>query len=231
MKRSCSSRAISRGALLLSLVVILLVSALALAYFMEPSSPTHSSTTGTPRPGNVTVFGLASTVGQGTHVVSLNFTNTKIGMNISATVSDGKFSIALPNGATYDVVARWAGNYSWQTGTNDRGDLTVNMSTGPAAMSYNLQLETPPTIVAVQGTISWTLPSAFPIGVTYTASNGESFQAAVQNATFSTRLPNMMQYQVKVFWQYSDGTTDYLFGANQTINEAAGVVGLNLVIR
>jgi len=79
--------------------------------------------------------------------------------------------------------------------------------------------------------MSWTLPSAFPIGVTYTASDGESFQAAVQNATFSTRLPNVMQYQVKVFWQYSDGTTDYLFGANQTINEAAGVVGLNLVIR
>jgi len=41
----------------------------------------------------------------------------------------------------------------------------------------------------------------------------------------------MTDYQVKVFWQYADGTTDYLFAANQTVNEGAGVVGLHLAIR
>ncbi len=231
MGRFYNSHAISRGALAFSLTVILLLSALAVAYFAEPLTSSRSSTTSAQKLRNVTVFGLASTVGPGTHLLSMSFADTKTGANFTAPVSDGKFSVSLPNGASYDVVARWAGNYSWQAGANDRGDLTVNMSGPTAAMSYNLQLETPPTIVAVRGTITWTLPSAYPISVTYTASDGESFQAAVQNSTFSTRLPNMMQYQVKVFWQYSDGTTDYLFGANQIINEAAGVVGLNLVIR
>lgn len=225
------SHAISRGALVFSLTVILSMSALALVHFAGPFTSSHSSTTSTPQLRYVTVFGLASTVGQGTRVTSLAFTDAKTGANFTAQVSDGRFSVPLPNGAAYDVVATWAGNYSWQTGAIDRGGLTVNMSGPTATMSYNLQLETPPTIVPVQVTIAWTLPSAHPISVTYIATDGESFQAEVQNSTFATRLPNTMQYQVKVFWQYSDGTTDYLFGANQTINEAAGVVGLNLVIR
>jgi hypothetical protein len=43
-------------------------------------------------------------------------------------------------------------------------------------------------------------------------------------------LPNMMDYQVKVFWQYSDGTTDYYFVTNLTVSEGIGVVGLDIVI-
>jgi len=92
-------------------------------------------------------------------MVALGFTNTKTGANFTLPVSNGKFSINLPNGAVYDVAAKWAGNYSWQTGVDDRGVLTVNMSNGSmGAMSYDLQLEAPPTIVAAKGTILWTLP-------------------------------------------------------------------------
>jgi len=72
--------------------------------------------------------------------------------------------------------------------------------------------------------------SAQPFEVVYTASDGESFSATIQNNTFSTLLPNIMDYQVKVFWQYADGTTDYYFVTNQTLSEGIGVVGLDLVI-
>jgi len=231
MGRSRSSVALSRSAIAFSLAIVLVMAGLALAFFVGNSNPSNSSTTAAQPLGYVTVFGLASTVGQGTHMVALGFTNNRTGANFTAPVSNGGFSVSLPNGAVYDVAAKWTGNYSWQTGVDDRGDVTVNMSTGSmGAMSYNLQLVTPPTIVAVHGTILWTLPSAHPISVVYTSSDGESFQAPVQNATFSTRLPNMMEYQVKVFWQYADGTTDHLYAANQTVNEGTGVVGVDLAI-
>ena len=222
------------------LTILLIAAALGVGFYIDVTGQTGSHTTTQtsslsistlPTPATVNVFGLVSTVGQGTHLVSLSFTNANTGTNLTAPVSDGKFSIDLPNGAVYDVVARWAGNYSWQTGEIDRGDLTVNMSAGSmGAMSYNLQVETPPTILSAHGTISQSLPSAHPIKVVYTASDGESFMAAVQNATFSTRLPNMMDYQVKVFWQYSDGTTDYYFATSQTIHEGIGVTGVDLVV-
>jgi hypothetical protein len=218
------------------LTVLLVAAALGVGLYLDVSGKggiqTSSQTSSPlPTPATVNVFGLVSTVGQGTHLVALTFTDVNSGANLSAPVSDGKFSIVLPNAAVYDVVARWAGNYSWQAGDIDRGDLTVHMSAGSmGAMSYNLQLETPPTILAVHGTITQSLPSAHPFEVVYTASDGESFETAVQNATFSTRLPNMMDYQVKVFWQYDDGTTDYYFASIQTIHEGIGVTGVDLVI-
>ena len=196
------------------------------------STQTKTQTTTTfTTPTTVTVFGLASTVGEGTHVVSLTFTNTGTGANYTAPMSNGGFSVDLPNGAVYHVSVQWAGNYSWQAGVEDRGDLTVNMSAGSMmAQSYNVQFETPPTAVAVHGTILWTLPLAYPYKIVYTASDGESFDATVQNATFSTRLPNLMDYHVTVFWQYADGSTDYLVGTNQIVSEGVGVAGLDLVV-
>lgn len=224
----------------MSLILIgTLVAALLAAafYFLSPGQ-TGTQTSGSrttselTRPATMRVFGLASTVGAGTHVLALTFTDEKTGANFTALVSNGGFSADLPNGAAYLVAVRWAGNYSWQVGVEDRGELTVNMSAGSmAAQSYNVQFETPSTVVAVHGTIAWSLPSAQPFKVVYTASDGESFEAAVQNSTFSTRLPNMMDYQVKVFWEYSDGTTDYLFAHNQTVSAGAGVVGLDLLIK
>jgi len=223
--------AIERGLVLTLFAFLVVASSLGGALYLGIPRHVDSQTTSIPQPATANVFGLASTVGQGTHMVALTFTDTRTGANFTALVSHGKFSVDLPNGAVYDVVARWAGNYSWQTGVEDRGNLTVNMSAGSmGAMSYNLQLETLPTIVSVHGTILWSLPSAHPVEVVYTASDGETFEAAVQNATFSTRLPNMMDYQVKVFWQYADATTDYLFATDQTVSESIGVVGLDLVI-
>jgi len=212
-------------------LISLTASALVLWVFAGMPTATNSSTTGSQMLRYVTVFGLASTIGQGTHVVALDFTNTRTGANFVASVSDGKFSISLPNAAVYDVAARWAGDYSWQKGAVDRGDLMVNMSAGSmAAMSYNLQLDTPPTIVATHGTILGSLPSAQPVKIVYTAAEGESFQADVQNVTFSARLPNLMDYQVKVFWLYADGTANYPFAKNQTLSEGIGVVGVDVVI-
>jgi hypothetical protein len=224
--------AVGKGLALGLLAILLVVASLGAVVYLGNQGHAGSQTSSTlSTPAMVNVFGLVSTVGQGTHMVALSFKDTKTGTNFTAPASNGRFSINLPNAAVYDVVARWAGNYSWQAGAVDRGDLTVNMSAGSmGAMSYNLQVETPSTIVAVHGTITWSLPSAQPTSVMYTAADGETFTAAVQNSTFSTRLPNLMDYQVKVFWQYSDGTTDYLFATNQTVNESIGVVGLDLVI-
>lgn len=221
----------------LILIVALATTLLAAAFYFASSGHTgtrtsESQTTSTlTTPATVKVFGLASTVGEGTHPLALTFTDAKTGANFTAPVSNGGFSADLPNGAVYHVAVRWAGNYSWQVGVEDRGELTINMSAGSmAAQSYNVQIETPPTVVAVHGTISWSISSAQPFKVVYTASDGESFEAAVQNSTFFTRLPIMMDYQVKVYWRYSDGTTDYLFANDQTVSGGMGVVGLDLLI-
>ena len=133
------SRVAIGRALSISLVTALLVAAsLGAAMYLGAtgqvqSKETSASTTSV----MVNVFGLASTVGGGTHLVTLSFTDAKTGTTFTAPVSGGKFSIDLPNGATYDVVARWAGNYSWQAGAVDRGGLTVNMSSDSMkAMSF-----------------------------------------------------------------------------------------------
>jgi len=222
----------------LVLVVTLVLATMATTiYFANPGqtgtkTSESQTTSGLVTPASVKVFGLASTVWQGTHVIALTFTNMRSGANFTAPVSNGGFSVDLPNGATYHVRVQWTGNYSWQVGVEDRGELTVNMSAGSmAAQSYNVQLETPPTEVAVHGTISWSIPSAQPFKIVYTASDGESFEAAVQNRTFFTKLPIMMDYQVKVFWLYSDGTSDYLFANNQTIGGGIGVIGLDLLVK
>jgi hypothetical protein len=39
-----------------------------------------------------------------------------------------------------------------------------------------------------------------------------------------------MRSEARVFWQYQDGTTDYLFASNQTINEGLGVTGVDLAV-
>ena len=204
------------------------------------SPTTSSSTTGSQTqttsssaapPSTVMVFGLVSTVGQGTHVASLTFTNTETGANYTAPMSNGGFSVDVPNQASYDVRIYWVGNYSWQSGVEDRGALTVNMTAGSmAAESYDVQFETPPTVVGIIGTVAWTISSAQPVRVVYTASDGETFQAAVQNGTFITRLPNMMTYHVKVYWQYSNGTSDYYVADDLTVSEGIGVVALDVVI-
>jgi hypothetical protein len=222
-------RMLPLGLILVSLAVASLA---AVVYTGDSPRQTESQSTSVSTPSTVNVFGLVSAIGPGTHLVSLSFTDTVTGANLTAPVTNEHFSINLPNGAIYAVSARWAGNRSWQGGFIDRGTLTVNMSAGSSgAMSYNLQVETPPTVLAVQGTIAQSRPAAHPVMVAYTASDGESFQADVQNGTFSARLPNMMDYQVKVFWQNSDGTVDYYFASDQTVNEAVGVAGLVLVIR
>ena len=223
----------------LGVIILVIALAVCVGFYVEISGTGRSQTTiqsssqassSSPTLANVNVFGLASTVGQGSRLVALSFTSTITGTNLTAPVSNGGFSINLPNGAVYDVVARWAGNYSWQSGSVDRGDLTVNMSAGSmGAMSYNVQVETPPTILVVHGIIGQTLTSAQPFKVVFTAPAGESFNATIQNGSYSARLPNMMDYQVKVFWQYADGTTDYYFVNDLTVNEGLGVVGLDVV--
>ncbi len=219
------------------LAAIIVASSVAALYFEMPSrvgtqSSGSQSSSSFPAPTTVNVFGLASTAANDTHVEELTFTNVKSGQNFTAPITNGGFSVNLPNGFVYHVSVTWAGKYSWQVGVVDRGDLTVNMSAGSmAAQSYNVQLETPPTVVGVHGMITWSIPAGHPIKVVYIASHGESFAAAVQNGTFSARLPIMMDYQVKVFWQYSDGTIDYLFAKNQTISGGVGIVGLDLLIK
>lgn len=171
------------GLVIGTLMVVLSASGLYLTTPRGTSSSTSSSSNITQAPSMVNVFGLASTVGQDTSVVSLTFTNTAAGGSYTVQVSGGRFSVDVPNGVVYHVTARWVGNYSWQAGIEDRGDLTVNMSAGSmASMSYTLQFETPPTIVAVHGTILWTIATAFPAWVDHKASDGESFPTQVQNA-------------------------------------------------
>jgi hypothetical protein len=82
-------------------------------------------------------------------------------------------------------------------------------------------------LLALRRTILQALPAAQPFKVVYSASDGESFNATGQNNSFSAMLPNMMDYQVRVHGQYSDGTIDY-YANNLTVVEGIGVPGWTL---
>jgi hypothetical protein len=175
----------------------------------------------------VTVFGLVSTLGAGTHPTAMVFSSARQGQNFTAPVTNGSFSIKIPNQDSYDVSLKWAGNYTWQTGQTDRGQLTVNMTAGSmGAMSCNVVQMTPSSMVRVEGSISWGVVTSSPVAIKFTAADGEVFQASVSNKTFTTVLPNMMNYNVEVASQNATGYMDWYAFQQLQVNVGINVVGL-----
>lgn len=217
------------------LVIVVLTSILlAAAYFGTGgeyvSSTTSSSTS--QRTSLVSVFGLVSTTGSGTHPVSLNFTSTKTSTTYFAQVSNSHFSLQLPNQDTYRVVLVWAGNFTWQQGSTTGDALVLNMSSGSnPGRSYNAVFATPDSMVTVSGTVPWQVVTSNPVNIRFTASDGENFTTSITpDYSFSLRLPNLMNYQVDIQSQNSTGYQEWYYAHTQQIEAGTNVIGLVVVI-
>lgn len=219
----------SNGLVVLALVLLLLV--VGLIGILYPGPTRASTSTSVAQAGNATVFGLVSTTGAGTHPVSMNFTSLRTSTAFVAIVSSGHFSIELPNQDVYNVTMEWEGNYTWQRGQVTAGTVSLNFSAGSnMAQSYNLNLPTPDSAVAVNGTIPWQVVTSHPVSVRFTATDGENFTAPVSpDDAFSLRLPNMMDYQVNIQAQNSTGYQEWYYA--HTLRIAAGVNVVGLLVR
>jgi hypothetical protein len=176
---------------------------------------------------NVTVFGLVSTLGVGTHPTAVAFSSKDAHVFI-AEVSGNHFSIELPNVQTYNVSLRWAGNYSWQAGEILLGSLPINMSLGSSmAQSYNIEQMTPNSVITVVGSLTWQIVTLNATSIKFTASGGEEYVTNVsQNKTFSLNLPNMMTYEIDIGAQNASGYTEWYYASQLEVNAGIRVTGL-----
>ena len=202
---------------------VLIVFALATGFVLWlPVSPGPSQST-------VRVFGLVSSLGSGTHPTEMAFTDSETGQVATAAVTDGGYSIQLPNHRTYNATMSWGGNYTWQTGSVDLGGLSVDMSEGSMmAQSYNVVQGTPDSMVMVSGSIAWQMVTAEPTTIKFTASDGETFQANVAQRHFSVALPNMMTYDVQVQATNSTGYSDWFYFHPLTVYAVTNVVAITV---
>ena len=203
-------------AILGSVVAILALSVVAVS--LPPVAPPESS---------VRVFGLVSTMGAGTHPSEMVFTDAESGRVATAQVSNGGYSIQLPNHRVYNVTMNWRGNYTWQTGGVDLGKMSVDMSEGSMmAQSYNVAQPTPDSEVTVGGSINWLMVTAQPTAVRFTTIDGETFEAGVTGLSFSTVLPNLMTYHVQVQATNSTGYSEWYDFHQLSVFAGTSVSGL-----
>jgi hypothetical protein len=85
----------------------------------------------------VTVTGTVETVGFGTSPLRVNFKNIKTGEMFTAPVEKGRYSIALPNRASYEVTVDWSGIGGITSGTAKAGILNLNVDAD--TYTYNIR--------------------------------------------------------------------------------------------
>ena len=182
-----------------------------------------------PAAQTVRVFGLVSSLGAGTHPTELVFMDAETGQVAAAAVTDGGFSIQLPNHKVYNATMGWGGNYTWQSGTVDLGQLVVDMSEGSMmAQSYNVAQPTPDSEVIVSGSMVWQAVTAQPTAIKFTASDGETFQTSVSGTNFVISLPNLMTYEVQVQATNSTGYSDWFYFHPVPVYAGISVVGITV---
>lgn len=222
------------AATIILLVLSVLVSVISISIILSHGSydNTTSSTFSTSQITNVTVFGLVSTTGIGTHPTSMAFRNSDDGRLFVALVDGNHFSIGLPNHETYNVSLRWVGNYTWQSGEIPEGQLLMNMSQGSSmSQSYNLVETTPNSVVLVDGSIAWQIVTSVPSIVKFTSTDNQVFTANVtQNKTFSITLPNMMTYEVEIGTNNATGGTEWYYAHELTVSVGNRVTGITVDI-
>ena len=192
------------------------------------TSTTSTSTPPLTTPPNATVFGLVSTIGNGTQDTEVIFTSST-GDTYIAPVTDGHFSIQLPNPGTYNVTTKWKGLYPWQNGTNFKGQAILNWGPGSkATQSFNIEEETPESLIKVSGAITLKGSVANPILVRFIMTDGQILEAAVKYTIYSIDLPNMMTYTISVMWEDADSNTGWSNADPVTIQASPGIKGQSL---
>ncbi len=190
------------------------------------TSPTTTTATFT-TPAYAKVFGLAYTIGNGTHDTTVVFTSSS-GVKYVATITNGSFSIDLPNPGIYNATTEWEGLYPWQNGTIFKGQVILNWGPGSkAAQSFNIQDETPESLIEVSGAIILR-QNANPVTIRFNATNGQTFDTVVKSSIYLINLPNMMKYTISVKWEDEDGNIGWSDAGSVTIQASPGIKGQSL---
>jgi hypothetical protein len=77
---------------------------------------------------NVTVSGIASTIGSTTKPVSIDFTSDAGSINSANVGEDGTYSIILANQHSYSMAVHYSAGYGLTSGTCDAGVLSIYTS-------------------------------------------------------------------------------------------------------
>lgn len=192
----------------------------------SPTTTTNTLTT----PAYFKIFGLVSTTGNGTEDTAVVFTSSS-GKRYVATITNGSFFIELPNLNTYNATTVWKGSYSWQNGTIYRGQLFLNAAPGSkAAQSFNIQDETPNSLITVSGVITLKGHTANPVMIRFNATYGQTFEALVNNGTYSINLPNIMEYTISVKLEDTAGNFGWSDAGSLTVQASPGTMAQTLDI-
>lgn len=170
----------------------------------------------------ITVSGSVSTTGSGTSATAVTFSSPIAGSYSIQVTGSGHYSISLPNLANYSAIVAWAGQYSWQSGSENVGqfELDIPISSG---MTYNwLNVETPNSNILGSGSITTSGTGTSMVSVEFTSSHG-NYSAVLSGSLYSATIPNIANYSVIVKYagQYSwqNGTTNFPL----MVNGGAGV--------
>ncbi|MHB1868026.1 MAG: hypothetical protein ACYCPP_03675, partial [Nitrososphaerales archaeon] len=142
----------------------------------------------------VTVSGTVLASGSGTGATQISFYG--VSGNFSAVISNGKYSIVLPNTVTYEVTIHWSGSYSWQSGYVTY-QLSVFAGAGSSSFSASWIVPTPNSTVTVSGSVA--SQSGSPLEIQFISTYGQVFGASVVNNQYSIVLPDDMNYTVMIF--------------------------------
>ena len=148
---------------------------------------------------DTTVHGVVSTSGRGTNATSLTFSSS-LTSEVVARVSDGSYSVVLPNELTYEVSVSWAGEYSWQGGNASQQLLLNDTSNGPENADF-ANVPTPDSTVAVAGSVTTTGKGTYPVSVAFVSTETGHLKANVTSESYSLTVPNGVNYTVEVDWR------------------------------
>jgi hypothetical protein len=171
-----------------------------------------------------TVFGAVSTSGSGTKANALVFSSSQT-PDFVAKVSNGSYSVVLPNGLTYKVTVSWSGAYSWQAGNSSQQLLLNDTLDGPEHADF-ANVPTPDSTVAVSGTVTTSGKGTYPLNIAFVSTETGRITANVSNEDYKTSVPNDVNYSVEVAWhgQYSWqlGSDTWLAGKEILVNQGPG---------
>ena len=144
----------------------------------------------------VNVSGYLTSTGLDTQATHILFTS--VHGSSSGTVISGKYSLLLPNQASYAVSATWSGLYSWQSGVSNLSSIFLN-ATSSQLSSWNLV--TPDSLVTVSGNLTASGIGTHASSLIFVNSNASlDYDTAVISGHYSVTLPNLAEYQVSVGW-------------------------------
>ena len=173
-------------------------------------------------PSVVTVSGTATATGQGTQDVSVIFVDPNTGTSYTATVSNGQYSLQMPNVATYNVQVKWTGQYPWQSGTDSvNGSLQLNTD-GPQ-LGYDITDRTPNSVITVSGTATTTGFQTQPTAIIFTDSQGNVHSANVVGGAYAISLPNGTTYSVQIQWGGLLGSSGKANAGTLSLYEGPGI--------